>query len=247
MKVQLASSQCVKVRVREYEDADIAKLVQDGKLGEITTAVNADRRQKVALVDFRADLSDKIIACGFARKTEPVTKDGKTEEVFAETEGDHIKRFTAALAGNTFQPNGFTLPTGDEKVKDDAAYAFLQKMAFTCGDKTDEEGNPCYELDINRPARTASGRGILPKWAMDAATNIINNGSEQKWIGNFTNGYTSASGILIDPIVFESFTQNGGTTPEEKASVLDRNRKNLAAAIVSVRRQEETKRAPEFA
>ena len=247
MKVQLASSQCVKVRVREYEDADVIALVNAGKVTELTTAINADRRQKVALVDFRADLSDKIETGGFKRKVTSVMKDGKPEEVYDETEGDHIGRFVDALQAGQYTVDGFVLPSGDDKVKEQAAYGYLQKMAFTCGDKLDEEGNPCYELDVNRPVRTG-GAGLVPKWAMDAANAIINNKSEQKWIGNFTSGYTSASGVVIDPIPFDSFIQTPaqGATPEQAQEVRERNQKNLAKAIVAVRKQEETKRAPEF-
>ena len=75
MKVNLVSSQRVKVRVMEYEDADILAAVQAGKVAELTTAVNADRRQKVALVDFRADLSDLIEKAGFPAKVKTVTKE----------------------------------------------------------------------------------------------------------------------------------------------------------------------------
>lgn len=248
MKSQLASSQRVKVRVIEYEDSDIAALVAAGKISELTTAINADRRQKVALVDFRADLSDKIEALGFKRKTETVTKDGKSEEQPAETEGDQIGRFVDALATGTFPVTDFTLPSGDDKVKETAALAYLQKLAFTCGDKKDVDGNPCYELDVNRPVSTSAGKNLIPKWAMEAATNIIKNGSQAKWVGNFTNGYTSASGVAIDPIAFDSFVAVApdGSTPEAIQAVLDQNIKNLAKAIKAVRAQEDAKRAPEF-
>lgn len=248
MKSQLASSQRVKVRVIEYEDSDIAALVAAGKISELTTAINADRRQKVALVDFRADLSEKITALSFARKVEQITKDGKTEETHGETEGDHIGRFVDALALGTLTLPDFTLPSGDDKVKETAALAYLQKLAFTCGDKKDSDGNPCYELDVNRPVSTSAGKNLIPKWAMEAASNIIKNGSQDKWVTNFTSGYTSASGVAIDPIVFEDFKQVApdGSTPEAIQGVLDLNIKNLAKAIKAVRAQEDAKRAPEF-
>jgi len=248
MKTQLTVSQKVKVRVIEYEEKDILELAQNGKLSELTVAINADRRQKVALVAFRADASEKIEAKGFSRKTTTVTKDGETSEVPSETEGDHIQRWIDALASGSFTEPDFTLPSGDDQVKETAALAHFQKLAFTCGDHTDDDGNPAYKLDVNRPERTAS-KGILPKWALEAAGNIIKNNSQAKWIKNFTEGYTSGSGITIDPIPFESFGAHAPAhaTPEEKELVHKTNQKRLASAIVTVRKQEEAKRAPEFA
>ena len=249
MKTQLASSQKVKVRVIEYEDRDVLELAQNGKLSELTTAINADRRQKVALVDFRADASEKIEALGFKRKTTTVTKDGETDEVPSETEGDHIQRWVDALASGDVSYNDFTLPSGDDKQKELAALAYFQKLAYTCGDKVDSDGNPAYQLDVNRPVRTAGAGNLLPKWALEAAGNIIKNNSQTKWIHNFTNGYISGSGIAIDPIPFESFVNHAPAhaTPEEKEAAHKLNQKHLAAAIIAVRKQEEAKRAPEFA
>lgn len=248
MKVNLASSQCVKVRVIEYEDTDVIALVQAGKVGELTTAINADRRQKVALVEFRQDLSEKIEALGFKRKVESITKDGQTVEVPAETEGDHIGRFTDALADGSLTLDGFTLPSGDDKVKNNAAIAYLQKLAFTCGDKTDAEGNPCYQLDVTRPVRVAKSN-LIPKWAMDAAATIIKNGSQAKWKANFTNGYTSVAGIAVDPVPFEDFEQVAAAeaTPEQAEAIAQSNQKRLAAAVQAARKNEDSKRQSDFA
>jgi hypothetical protein len=248
MKTQLASSQRVKVRIKEYEDADIVALVGSGKVEEVTIAVNADRRQKEALVNFRKDLVEKIEALGYKRPVESVEKDGKTVETPTNTEGEDIKLFVDGLTTGNITVTGFERPSGDDKVQETAALAFLQTLAFQCGDEKDESGNPCYVLDVTRPVSTPGAKGAIPKWAMEAAGNIIKNNSTAKWITNFTNGYTSASGIVIDPIPFESFVQHAHAhaTPEEKEALHQSNIKRLAAAIQAVRKQEDAKRAPEF-
>lgn len=248
MKINLASTQLgVNFRVSEYEDADILALVADPtKLTRVTDAVNADRRQKVALVDARYDLSEKVDALGFKRLTETVTKDGESTTVPSETEGKHIKRFVDALVAGSFTTPGFTLPSGDEKVKENGALAFLQDLAYTCGDKTDDDGKPVYVLTLDKTARKA-GTGLIPKWAMEAATTIIKNGNQAPWLTKFTNGYTTNRGIVIDGFVPADFQQTGGTTPEEKQNVYQSNVKNLAKAIVEVRRQENEKTQVEFA
>lgn len=256
MKVTLQSSAGVKVRVKEYEDADVLALVQANKVSELTTAINADRRQKVALVDFRSDLSahigkgspeDNIIGLGFNRLTTTVKKDGVDVEQFDETEGEHIKRFIAALVGGHFTPSGFTLPSGDDKVKETAAYAFLQTLADKCGDSKDDDGNPCYVLDVTREPRTGGG-GALPKWALEAAQSIINNKSEHTWKANFTNGFTNKRGVEIDPIPFEPFdvTTPHHASAEEKSAVVEGNKKRLARALVAYDKQEKAKTANEF-
>jgi len=250
MKLTSADTQIgVTFRIVEFEDSDILSLVQDPtKLARVTDCVNADRRQKVALVEARYDLSQKLNNdYGFKMLMETVKKDGEDVEVPAETEGKHIQRFVDALVDGTASPSGWTKPSGDAKVVENAAYAFLQTIANTCGDKT-HDGKPCYILDINKAIRKP-GVGLLPKYAKDAATNIINNGSQAKWAEKFTNGYTSGSGIAIDPIAFEAFdvVPPADASPADKQAILDRNIRNLARCIVEVRRQEEAKRAPEFA
>lgn len=248
MEVVLASSAGVKVRVREYQDADIVALVQQGKVTELTTAINADRRQKVALVDFRSDLSDKITALGFARKTTTATKDGEAQEVPDETEGEHINRFIDALVAGSFTHPSITISSGDEKAKQNSAYDALQKIAFTCGDKKTDDGLPCYELDVNRPVRTGGGKVGLPKWALESADKIIANGSTANWASKFTAGFTSPRGIAIDPIAFDSFVQVApeGSTADTIQATNERNRRNLAAALVAYDRQEKSKQSDEF-
>ena len=250
MKTNLANTQLgVDFRVLEFTDAEVLALAQDpAKLTRITDCVNADRRQKVALVDARYDLSVLIHESGFERKYDVAVKDGEEVKTPAETENTHIKRFIDALVAGTFTPAGFTLPSGDDKVKETAAIAYLQKLAFTCGDKRDADGNPCYVLDINKAVRKP-GTGLIPKWALEAAANIIKNGNQATWAEKFAKGYTSARGIVIDPINHGSFTQTApeGSTAEAIEAVNQSNIKNLAKACVEARRQETDKMQPEFA
>jgi len=249
MKLNLANTQLgVQFRVVEFDDADILNLVQDPKtLARVTDCVNADRRQKVALVDGRFDLSEKINASGFSRLTKPVTKDGETTQVPTETEGAHIKRYVDAVATGAFTPADFTLSSGDDAAKQASAVVHLQALAFTCGDKTFED-KVVYILDINAAVRKG-GTGLIPKWAMEAAANIIGNKNASAWAEKFATGYTSARGIAIDPITCGDFQQKAakGATPEEKEAVNASNVKNLAKACVEARRQETEKMQPEFA
>jgi hypothetical protein len=239
MKETLQNSQRVSARVTEYEDADIIDLVNKGKVGLITPCVNADRRQKVALVDFRSDLLDKIVALGFVRETETEMKDGQAVEVPKNTEGQDVRKFTDALVAGTFCPNGFTLVGHDEDAKEACALAYLQSLASQLGP---------YVLDVNRPERQP-GTGLLPKWAKDGAANIIANKNQQAWVEKLTNGFTSPEGIAIDPIPFQSFVDKAdkSASPEEKQAMLERNVKHLAAALVAYDKQKRAKTASEFA
>ena len=241
MKLNLASSQGVKVRVMEYEDADVAALVAAGKVSELTIAINADRRQKVALVEFRSDVSEKITALGFAAKTETVTKDGQQVEVPAETEGEHIGRFIDALVAGTFTHHTITISSGDEKLKEASAIAALQALANECGDNTTPDGLPCYVLDVTRPVRVG-GSNLLPKWALEAAGKIIANNNTEAWAAKFTTGFTSPEGIDIDPIPFTPFNAEG----TDEATVTA-NKKHLARALVDYDKQKRAKTASEFA
>jgi butyrate kinase len=84
---------------------------------------------------------------------------------------------------------------------------------------------------------------------MEAAATIITNKNQQAWVDKFTTGYTTNRGILIDPIVFESFVEKAHkqATPEEREAVHALNVKHLAKAITEVRKQENEKMQPEFA
>lgn len=262
MKTNLVSSQRVKVRVIEFEDADILAAVQAGKVAELTIAVNADRRQKVALVEFRQDLSEKIETVGFKRLTETITKDGKASEEYTETEGEHIARTRVALSTPdgattklkdgtetplpTFRPVGFVLPPGDEKVREAAANAWIQGLAFECGDKKDEAGLPAYQLDISRPEPKAK-TGKLEQAYIDGATKIIANGNASAWATKFAKGFTSPppNNIPIDPFTHEDFLvavpEDADATAAE--AIRAKNVHNLALALRTYRKQEAVKLA----
>lgn len=261
MKLNLASSAGVKARVMEYDEADVSALVTAGKIAEITIAINADRRQKVALVEFRAELSDRIGAgreataaegttpaqpaitgLGFAIKTTTVKKDGADVTVPDETEGDHIKRFIAALVDGTFTHPLIVISSGDAKAKEASAYVALQAIADQCGDEKTPDGLPCYTLNIDRPVRTGGSGNLVPKWALEGATKILAGPNVESWVAKFTNGFTSPEGIVIDPIAFSSFTADG----TDEATVAQ-NRKNLAKALVEYDKQKRAKTASEFA
>jgi hypothetical protein len=250
MKLNKADTQLgVQFNVVEFEASDILSLIQDPtKLAAIVAAVNADRRQKIALVDARYDLSAKIATSyGFARKTKDVIVDGQTTQVPDETESKHIKRFTDALVDGSHTAEGWTVPSGDATVKENVATAFLQSIANTCGDK-EHDGAKCYILNLDKTIRKG-GTGLIPKWAMEAATTIITNKNTGTWVERFTNGYTTNRGIVIDAFVFAPFEQKAakGSTPEGKEVVHQSNIKNLAKAINEVRRQENEKSQPDFA
>lgn len=235
--------------VIEFEDADVLLLVQDAtKLTRITDCMNADRRQKKALVEARYDLASrigsgdeeaKITGLGFSRLMETVKKDGESVEVPAETEVEYFKRFKDALASGTFSPTNFTLPSGDASAKEKAANAFLQTLAQ---ERT-------YTLDLEETVRKSGAGGLVPKWALEGATNIINNGSQASWAAKFTNGYTSASGVAITPFEFSDFqvVPDANATADEKEAVLKKNKYALGKALVEQRRQENASRSGEFA
>jgi hypothetical protein len=249
MKLTQANTQFgVTFPVVEFEDKDVLELVTDTtKLTRITDCMNADRRQKKALVEARFDLASrigagdeeaKIVGLGFARLMETVKKDGEEVQVPAETEVEFFKRFKDALASGHFTPEGFSLPSGDATVKETAANNFLQTLA---SERT-------YTLDLEETVRKG-GTGLVPKWALDAAQNIINNKSEAKWKEKFTNGYTSASGVSITPFAFDDFSvvPDHHATPEAKQVVHETNKKRLAKCLVEQRRQENAARSGEFA
>ena len=252
MKVNLVSSQRVKVRVMEYEDADILAAVQAGKVAELTTAVNADRRQKVALVDFRADLSELIEkSASFPVKMKTVTKDGKSVEEPDETEGEHIARFRDALAAGTVTPTGFTLPDGaavTEKDKDTAANAYIQTLANQCGDQKAADGTTYYVLSIDRPEPKARA-GKVAQWAIDKATAAFAKGHQNvaKWVAQFNAGFTSPEGIVIDPIPLTLEVTHPHHTAEEASAVTKTNITAFASAIAAYAKQKAAKSSNEFA
>jgi hypothetical protein len=274
MKLTHAGTQLgVTFKVVEWEDTDILGMIQDPKLLQrVTDCVNADRRQKVALVAGRYDLSVLIGAgtepdgspieglevkpLGFARTTKTASKNNETVYLWKETENEHINRFVDALVDGSVTPPGWTMPSGDNKVKETHAIKFLQTLADTCGDdkftgttedaeglKTSVTDAVCYILDITKEPRKG-GTGLIPKWAMDTADLIINANLAEKSRAKHMAGYTNSTGITIDPIVCgELRTPEHHHTPEEKEQVHQSNRKTIAKWCYAARAQENEKRA----
>lgn len=263
-RTQLGLATAILANVSEFEPSDVLTFVQDpDKLLRVVDCVNADRRQKVALVDFRADLADKLgindengkAISGALGLLQREAKKGKGADsmVWAETDADFIERVEKAVLAGTVTPTGFTLPTGSNEIREAAVDAWLQNIASSLGDVTDDKpvldatGTPVYVLDINKTVRTSKGPAI-PKWALDAADTIIKNGTQASWTAKFTSGYTSGTGIAIEPFPFQPFTTTApdGSTPEVVQEVATTNRKNLAKAIAAARAQENDKRQAEF-
>jgi len=279
MKLNKANTQLgVTFNVVEFEPADILRLAQDSaQLTRIVECVNADRRQKVALVDGRADLSAAIglndldgkaidpPGLGFQRLTKTKTQGTESWLEWDETDNEHIKRFVDAVVKGQFTLHGFTLPSGDDKVKDTAVWTFLQTIADKQGDAviiggkvngldvvyTNDDGaslaipdsTACYVLDLARAVRKGGTGPSIPKYALEAADKIIANGNEAKWHGHFTNGYTSASGVVIDPFPVGDFVTPHApdATPEVKEAHHQAKRKALARGIHTARTQENEK------
>lgn len=203
MKIEYVSSLALLkgIRVEQYEPADIATAIKDPKnLGFVTDIVNKYLRQKSALVEGRDQLSTLIVEkLKFAPKLDKVKKvvDGKEEiiESWAETEGELIARFRAAVRKGEFKVEGW--PT------DEAGFeAKLQELADQCGD-TDDQGKslytpPRFKLDITVPERVKKDKNP-PKYAVEAATNIIKNGSQAKWVATFKK----------ESVAFEDFSVKG--------------------------------------
>lgn len=234
-----------------YEPDDVLTLTQEpAKLSRITEILNLWLGNKTVSVDATDSLAEAIENLGFVRKTETVEKDGEQVEVPTEehdTNGKFIGCATDALVTGEWTPSGFTLPSGDENHKRKAALAYLQSLANTCG-TSEHDGQKCFVPSLERTARKG-GLGILPKWALAGATQIINNGSQAKWHEKFTSGYTSASGVAIDPIEHDDFQVKAAhnASADEKEATHQQNVKRLAKCLVEQRRQEEAKRAGEFA
>jgi len=172
----------VKYNIAEYEDSDVLLLVQDPtKLTRLTDVLNMYLGNKTVSVEASDDLSEKIEHAGFARKMQTVTADGQSVEVPApehDTNGKFIDAAIAALVAGSWRPANFTLPSGDDKHKETAALAFLQTLAETCGN-SELNGSKCYMPSLEKTTRTGTG-GLLPKWAMDTATQILNAGLATK-------------------------------------------------------------------
>lgn len=241
-------------RVKQYEDADIAKLTQDPKwLAFITNACNKYERQKDALVRARSDISKLIIKAGFVRKATTATVDGKEVTTFDWTEGKHISNFIEALITGTLAHPKVTAK--NEEQREAEAYNVLQALADQCGEVHEDgekkgqlkESPPCYVLDLSTPERVSKPK-TPSKRAVEGATNIINKGNEAKWIERFAKGYTNANGIVIDPIVHEPFNVKPAknATPEEVEKVRQSNITALAWAITEDMEQVREKTAKSY-
>jgi hypothetical protein len=252
MKLERANTRVgVTFPIANLEDSDVLLAIQEpAKLTRITDVLNMYLGNKTVSVEASSDLADKIESAGFKRETETTIKDGESVELPTErhsTLGKFIQSALDALVAGTWRPEGFTLPSGDDKQKEKGALAFLQTYADACGNSS-LDGKGCYLPTLEKTTRTGSG-GLIPKWAMDGARQIIANGSQAKWAEKFTNGYTSGSGVAIDPIAFEDFqvVPDANASATNKQAVLDTNVKRLAKCLVEQRSQENAKRAQEFA
>lgn len=265
MKLNKVDTQLgIKFNVVEFEDADTVVLVNDaGKVSRVTDCLNADRRQKIALVDARAWLSaligdgytpegedtwPEIKGLGFSRAVIGQKGTGDEKVDILETEKTHIDRFVAALASGQFTPDGFTITGSTDEAKEASATAFLQSLANKCGDK-EFEGHRCFILNLDQAVRKAGG-GLIPKGAMETAENIfkIEDKGKRKerlehWDSQFTNGYKSAKGVQIDPIVHDSFLEKVAkdSTPEQKEQHHQLMVRRLAKCIHQARTQERQK------
>ncbi|MDE2097272.1 MAG: hypothetical protein KGL39_08525 [Patescibacteria group bacterium] len=271
MKLNKANTQLgVTFNVVEFEPADILAASQNPEsLARIVECVNADRRQKVALVDARYDLSQRVgqndldgkpfdpPGLGFQRKTKGTGDDVAWDQ----TENDHIKAFVDAVASGAFTVPDLTLPAGDMETREKAVWAYLQTLADKLGDSiindgqvkgtsvisetgaSVPDGTTCYVLDLARAVRKSGQGPAIPKYALEAADTIIKNGSQEKWYNNFTHGYTAASGIIIDAFSVTDFRHHAPhhATADEKEAVHQANRKALARAIHTARTQENEK------
>jgi hypothetical protein len=219
--------------------------------------LNKYGRQKDSLVNAREFLSTVVDAVS------PVVEDGKTYNGFAfplwdrktkaplkkddekaspETDADHLNRFCEAVATGTHQVKGFT-PTGaDDEKKIESVWGLLQKVI-------DQHGP--FPFDLKQATKAGGKPKNPPKYAIAAATNIINGGAARvkDWTAKFTNGYESKGYGFVEPITFKPFDQAApkGATPEQVEAVRQSNITNLAWAIAAVEDQKRENAKTEYA
>lgn len=238
-------------RVTMWEDREVKEMLSDpAKLTIVTDAMNKYYRQKDALVDGRFDLVSalqKATGVGFLMKT--VKVDGKDTSVPDETEGEYLARLYKEATTDPESVFASKLKVTGQSVEQREASLdqILQRFADACGDTT-SDGKPVardaktgeltgpgysYKLDMTRPERKAGKPKTPPQYAIEGATNIINNHAEAKWIDRWTKGYKNSLGIVIDPIAFEPFNVQPpkNAKPEEVEAVRQQNITNLAWAI----------------
>ena len=162
-----------------------------GKAGTALNLANRYMSEKGALVEFRDVFATKLAeATGFAMLTKTVTKkykDGTSEDVVLpnETEVKFVNRFRAACAAGEV--------TGWPK-EEAAVEAKLQEFADSLGQ---------FDCDSSTPVREGKSKNP-PKYALEAAANVIKNGSQAKWQGIFAN-----EGITHQP--FDTDDANANT------------------------------------
>lgn len=263
-RTQIGLAEAITARVKEFELPDLLEMLKDPeKANRVLDAVNDDRRQKRALVDFRADLADKLAtnspntddnsaAEGSLKLLERnITKrDDKGNPTRWETDSDFIERVQQALMHGHITAPDLTV-TGSNELKEKAVDTWLQNIANSLpGDAKHDDGKGCYVLDLNRAVRTGGKGPGVPKWALDTADQAFAKGHEHvtKLHGMFMNGYTAGSGVVIDPFPFTDFrvVAPHDATPEAKQAVHESNRKALARAIATARQQEDEKRQSDF-
>ncbi len=244
-------------RVKQYEDHEIKALAADpAMLRLVTDCVNKDRRQKVCLVDARSQFLDKLCAAvGYTRPVSTAVVDGETVETIKNTEGEDIAIIRAQLTAGTLKHKDITGKTNEER--EPQVETLLQAIADQCGETDDSgkalESPPCFVCDVRKAERAPAKPKEPNKRAIANATNIINNGSEEKWVVRFTKGYTSPTGGVIPPISFQPFNTKPAKGADAAAveAVRQTNIKNLAFAIMAVeehaRRNQEAEKAKEFA
>lgn len=255
------------MRCLQYEESDVVKaMTVPANVIIVTDIINKYLRQKDALVAFRDDLDDYLLnVVKFPTTTETVKVDGKDVVERNEKPGQYLDRLVAALVKGEFTHPKLPVSGADPKAKEASVYKALQAIADTLGD-TDSNGKPVtvdpttkaesaprfsYILDISRPERVSKPK-TPPDYAIEGATQIINNKAESKWAEKFKTGFKDAKGIQIDPIVHEPFNVVAlkGATAEVVESTRKANILALAWAIAAkeqqVREKTKTEKLAEF-
>jgi hypothetical protein len=226
------------VNVPHFTDLKEALASVKGDQAKILEVINKYGRQKDSLVNARSYLSDTVAdSLKFARLTkkgEAVTD--KTEATDIETESDHLNRAVAAAIAGQWTPPGLTIPApvagakpeDVEAAAEAAVWSFFQSIIDASpaegGFKTGE-----FPFDLNATARVGKKKKIAP-WAINAARTIITNGSQAKWVTQFTNGYTDRAKVAHPPVAFAPFDVKAADG-QDPVAVENSNVENLARAI----------------
>lgn len=190
-----------------------------GETGASNRLANLYMRQKGVLVDGRDDLQAALeTLTGFKQlmTTETVKKEDGTEEkksVPAEKPGEWWSRFKKAVL------------TGELK---HAKLNGTSQELFEESVRVIAHGLGPYLCDPKKAVREAKEKKLADLW-LNAAKQIIANGTQAKWEANFRNGTKE----VPTPTPFEPFTTPtpAGASPEEAARVLETNATNLGWAI----------------